>query len=180
MPALTQDLSYFQAGMESLEAYLLSEELFWPLTGDLPRLTIGGMLLAGKRLEVRAEAGEWMSLSDSLDAVCMKWRSAWERKAGREIHARLDLWKNYLEELRQDFDPGVYSNQVQWRVMLQLLGGGFLIPPHQLDALSGLDATLKTFWLPGAFVWEADLSTVFPEPDYWFLYGKLKSSREEY
>jgi hypothetical protein len=113
MPALTQDLSYFQAGMESLEAYLLSEELFWPLTGDLPRLTIGGMLLAGKRLEVRAEAGEWMSLSDSLDAVCMKWRSAWERKAGREIHARLDLWKNYLEELRQDFDPGVYSNQVQ-------------------------------------------------------------------
>jgi hypothetical protein len=176
MPTLAQDLSYFQAGMESLEAYLLSEELFWPLSGNLARLTLGGMLLAGKRLEARAEAGEWLPLAARLDAVRSKWRSAWERKATREVHARLDLWNNTLEEFRQNSDPGVYSQQVQWRVMLQLLGGGFLIPPHDLEALSGLDAILKSLWLPGAFVWEADLSAAFPEPDYWFLYGKLKLS----
>jgi len=180
MPTLAQDISYFQAGIESLEAYLLSEELFWPLAGDQPRLTIGGMLLAGKRLKVRAEAGMWVALLARLEAVRSKWRSAWERKAGREIHARLILWKNFLDELRQNSDPGVYSQQVQWRVMLQLLGGGLLIPPHELEALSGLDAILKTFWIPGAFVWEADLSPAFPEPDYWFLYGKLKASREEF
>jgi hypothetical protein len=180
MPTLAQDLSYFQAGMESLEAYLLSEELFWPLAGNLPRLTLSGMLLAGKRLEVRAEAGEWLPLLTRLEAVRSKWRSAWERKAAREVHARLDLWKNYLEEFQQNLDPGVYSQQVQWRVMLQLLGGGLLIPPHDLETLNGLDEILKAFWLPGEFVWEADLSAAFPEPDYWFLYGALKISREEF
>ncbi len=51
MPTPAQDLSFFQAGLESLETYLLSEGLFWPLAGDLPRLTVGGMLLAGKRIE---------------------------------------------------------------------------------------------------------------------------------
>ncbi|KAF0106276.1 MAG: hypothetical protein FD146_2703 [Anaerolineaceae bacterium] len=189
MPTPAQDLSFFQAGLESLEAYLLSGELFWPLTlrqaqgsaGDLPpqigdrsRLTVGGMLLAGKRIEARA-AGDWPRLSVRLEAVRTKWRSAWERKAGREVHARLDLWKNYLEDARQNSDPGVYSQQVQWRVMLQLLGGELSAPPRELEAVRSLDAILRTAWLPGAFVWEADLSAVFPEPDYWFLYGRLKS-----
>jgi hypothetical protein len=175
MPTPAQDISFFQAGLESLEAYLLSEELFWPLTGNLPRLTVGGMLLAGKRIEVRA-AGGWTRLSVRLEAVRTKWRSAWERKAGREVHARLDLWKGYLEEVaRKSPDPGLYSQQVRWRVMLQLLGDEFSAPPRELEAVRGLDAILRTAWLPGAFVWEAGLSCAFPEPGYWFLYGKLKS-----
>jgi hypothetical protein len=159
MSMLEKDSAYFQEGMESLEAYLLSSELFWPLKANQPRLTVGGMLLASQRLRARLSSAEWGSRAEQLDRVRLKWRSAWERKAGREVHARLDLWRNFLDDVRQS-EPGagMYPQQVEYRV----------------EAVDALDRLLHTLWLPGAFVWDADLSGVFPEPEFWFLYGRLK------
>ena len=179
MPSPFQDISYFRAGLESLERYLLSDELFWSLDGDLPKLTIGGMLLDGKRLSVVSNQHEWTILSDRLDFLRSKWRSAWERKAGHEIHARLNLWKNYLQELREKFDPDNYSQQVQWRVMLQLLGCESPALAEELKTLPVLDSILKSHWLPGGFIWDVKLSIAFPEGQYWYLYGSLKSGFEE-
>ncbi|MDO9349234.1 MAG: hypothetical protein Q7T47_08095, partial [Anaerolineales bacterium] len=118
------------------------------------------------------------ALEGKMDAVRTKWRSAWERKAGREVHARLDLWRNYLSDCRDSPEnyADAYPQEVQWRVMLQLLSGEFSSPPPELEALSGLDTIVKSRWLPGEFIWDADLITGFPQQDYWFLYGKLKSS----
>jgi hypothetical protein len=175
MSMLEKDSAYFQEGMESLEAYLLSSELFWPLKANQPRLTVGGMLLASQRLRARLSSAEWGSRAEQLDRVRLKWRSAWERKAGREVHARLDLWRNFLDDVRQS-EPGagMYPQQVEYRVMLQLLRNELTVPVPDLEAVDALDRLLHTLWLPGAFVWDADLSGVFPEPEFWFLYGRLK------
>ncbi|MBU4225948.1 MAG: hypothetical protein KKC71_09030 [Chloroflexi bacterium] len=191
MPSPEQDLAFFQAGIQELTDYLLcaaptrSGELYWPLTpgaAGVQRLTIGALLLAQARLRARrfspAAQVEMAALEGKMDAVRMKWRSAWERKAGREVHARLDLWRNYLSDYRDspEHHAHAYPHEVQWRVILRLLSGEFVFPPKELDTLSSLDAIVKALWLPGEFIWEADLITGFPQQDYWFLYGKLKSS----
>ncbi len=175
MSTLEKDSAYFREGIESLEAYLLSEELFWPLSADQPRLTVGGMLLVSQRLRARLSFAGWGNWIEQLNRVRSRWRSAWERKAGREVRARLDLWRNFLEDVRQS-EPkaGMYSQQVEYRVMLQLLRDELTIRAPDLGAVDALDRLLRTLWLPGAFVWEADLTSVFPEPDFWFLYGRLK------
>ena len=175
MSTLEKDSAYFREGIESLEAYLLSDELFWPLQANQPRLTVGGMLLTSQRLRARLSFAGWESRSAQLDSVRLKWRSAWERKAGREVHARFELWRNFLDDVRQsELKTGMYSQQVEYRVMLQLLRDELTVPVPDLDAVDALDRLHRTMWLPGTFVWDADLTSVFPEPDFWFLYGKLK------
>jgi hypothetical protein len=55
---LKKDRAYLEAGIPELEDYLLSDELYWPISArghNLPRLTIGGLLLANDRLEARGE-----------------------------------------------------------------------------------------------------------------------------
>lgn len=182
MPSPAQDLAFVQAGVEELETYLLSEELYWPLSGFswLPRLTIGGLLLALKRLGGRsdfpAEAAQALSLEARLEALRSKWRSAWENKCRREVRARLDLWSNYLSDYRQspESQAGSYPQQVQWRVILQLLAGEFPLPPKEVEILAELDTMMKPFWSPGGFVWDPALEEAFPQAGFWFLYGSLK------
>ncbi len=185
MPTIEKDRAFFQAGVRELADYLRSGELFWQLSvreTDLPRLTIGGLLLAQRRLRVRLTAPaaqtDLIALEGQMDAVRSKWRSAWERKAGREVHARFTLWNSYLADYRQspESQADAYPHEVQWRVMLQLLSVEISSPLPELEALSDLDAVVKSFWRPGEFVWEADLMRAFPQQEYWFLYGKLKSS----
>ncbi len=183
MPSPEKDLAFLRAGIQELTDYLLSGELYWSLTpgaAGVPRLTIGGLLLAQARLRARRLSPtaqvEITALEGKMDSVRMKWRSAWERKAGREVHARLDLWRNYLSDYRDspEHQSHAYPHEVQWRVMLRLLSGEFVFSPKESETLSALDAIVKAHWLPGEFVWEADLATAFPQQEYWFLYGKLK------
>jgi hypothetical protein len=185
VPTPEKDYAFFQAGVGELVDYLLSGELFWQLSvheADLPRLTIGGLLLARARLQARFASpvtrADLTALEGQLDTIRSKWRSAWERKAGREVHARLDLWHNYLTDDLQSPEKhtGMYPQEVRWRVMLQLLSSEFLWSPGEQEILSSLDVVLMSHWLPGEFIWEADLSTAFPQRDYWFLFGKLKRS----
>jgi hypothetical protein len=185
VPTPEKDYAFFQAGVGELADYLLSGELFWQLSvreADLPRLTIGGLLLARARLRARLASqvirADLTALEGQLDKIRSKWRLAWERKAGREVHARLDLWQNYLTDYRKapENHADMYPQEVRWRVMLQLLSGEFPWSPGEQEILSSMDVVLKSHWLPGEFIWEADLSTAFPQRDYWFLFGKLKRS----
>ena len=124
MNPVEKDKAYLEAGIPELGDYLLSNELYWPITArgyDLPRLTIGGILLAQSYLEARGERIE--SFVVQLDAVRSKWRVAWETKAGREVQARMRLWSNYLADYSQNPEghADVYPHEVRYRVMLHLL-----------------------------------------------------------
>jgi len=184
MPTLIQDREFFEAGVGGMEAYLLSNELFWPLSGghSLPRLTIGGLLLAGRRLRARtttpAGRDEVNSLEAQLADIRSRWRAAWERKAGREVHSRLGLWQDFLAEYQRspDLHADEYSQEVHERAVLHLLGNEFPSPLDEFRALHDLDQILKSHLHPGGFIWEPDLAASFPPDEYWFLYGKLKSS----
>ena len=173
MPTLQQDQRYFQAGIQELKEYLLSKTLFWPLAAPMPRLTIGGLLLAQKRLQTENLGTR---LDPKLATLREKWRAAWEKKAAHEFGARFNLWKNYLDDYHADPETYAenYAHEIRWRVMLDLLERELSSDPAETEALLALDKILQIKFVPGDFIWDKNLETGFSQSEYWFLYGRLK------
>jgi len=189
MPTTEYDLRYLRAGIQELESYLLSGEIYQPLgisapIGEkpYPQLTLGWLLLARLRARATAQSSaqkaELERLSQELEATRTRWRAAWEKKARAEFRARLNLWRDFLEEYRQDPEANYdrYGYEVGRRVLLQLLSGEIdELPEAEQEALSGLDLVLKAIFVPGEFIWDGELAASFPKTPYWYLYGRIKS-----
>ncbi|MFU8773928.1 MAG: hypothetical protein ACNA8H_16100 [Anaerolineales bacterium] len=187
MPSQKYDLAYLKAVVAQLERYLHSKELYFP-TGEkpppgeppFPRITPGGLLLTVARLNAwqltPTVASEYSSYVDQMEELIKNWRVAWEGKVVRDFSARLNLWKNFLEDHRKNpaanYDR--YAYEVRSRVILHLLSKeGAQIPPEKLDIIPDLDRILKTVFVSGSFIWEQELSHGFPQGTYWYLYGSI-------
>jgi hypothetical protein len=177
-----QRLAFVQAGLKELESYLQSDILFWTMTGpsSLPRLTIGGLLLEVACLhggsEPASEAMQPAAIDRQLDTVRLKYPAAWQKKCRAEAHSRLRLWQDALAEYQNSADPQEqsYAQLVKWRVMLELLIKETQMDPAEVDILTELDKMVQLTWLPGDFAWEPEYQKIFPEPEFWFLYGRLR------
>lgn len=170
--------TYFQAALDELETYLLSNELYWQLSVpgiSLSRLTLGQLLLT--RLRIQARGFLLPEEEDRLEQIRRRWPAAWEKKARREFNSRLNLWKNYLEDYFESPSnyAADYPQEVRLRVILALLRQEISPPPPEEETLAALDARLRTVFIPGPFVWEANLCAVFPQQTWWYLYGRLKT-----
>lgn len=177
MTSAEKDRAYLEAGIPEIESYLLSDELYWPISArgyELPRLTIGGLLLAKIRLEARGERIE--AFRSGLDSVRLKWRVAWESKASREFQSRFGLWKNYLMDYRQNPEgqADAYPHEVRNRVILQSLQTELPEGLPEQEALSPLDKIVRNNLSSADFIWEPELESGFPRDEYWFLYGNLR------
>jgi hypothetical protein len=188
MASADYDLGYLEAAAELLEKYLLSKEIYWKINASsppgepgYPSLTLGAILLSQQR------AASWhltahqedrrFRVDNRIHQTHMKWRTAWSSKAREEFRSRLELWRNYLEEFRQDPDGNYdrYPYEVSRRVMLQLLSREAVdIPRAQEQMLSGLDRILEGVMLPGVFVWDEALESGFSLEDFPYLYYHLK------
>ena len=192
-PTASYDLQYLQAGLDQLESYLLSKDIYRPIgmqaargQPPYPQLTLGWLLLACQRLQATAqtpaERMELERLSQQLDAMRSRWRTAWGSKAQAEFRARLNLWRDYLEEYRQEPAANLdrYAYEINRRLLLEILAPeAAQLPDSDVQALAGLDGWLKSAFIPGAFIWEPVLSASFPQPTYWYLYGKPRQDIEQ-
>jgi len=190
MPSPEYDLRYLKAGIEQLEPYLLSSDVYWSIgtrapAGETPypQLTLGGLLLARLRahssIKKSTQQVELEELSGQLNDLHTRWRVAWEGKASKEFPARLNLWKNFLEEYRANPETQYdrYTYEVTRRVMLHLLGAETEnIPQAQRDLLASLDLLLHTIFISGDFIWDVTLTASFPQEQYWYLYGRIPKS----
>ena len=170
-----KDKAFFQAGLQQLEEYLLSKELYWASsvhTTDFTQITLGAMLLVRERLKGWRTPG-LTELSMQMDAVRLKWRSAWDEKARREVRARGELWKNYFVEARNHPVEAArqYPYEVRLRAILTLLMDDIRETPA--DWLTSFDAELRRILKGDAFVWDPSLAWNFPQESFWFLYGTL-------
>jgi hypothetical protein len=188
------DLRYLKAGVEELEQYLLSSQLYWPVhvvtpTGETPylRLTPGELLLAREKLRAHSlspgDNDEVTSpvqakidrLEGDFEVIRSKWRGNWGKKAAQDFSSRLALWRNFLGDYRKvpDDQAPFYAYEVRTRVILQLLEPEAVgIPAAELDMRTGLDTLLRAILVPGEFIWEAALEAGFPKADYWYLYAQ--------
>ncbi|MCJ7530502.1 MAG: hypothetical protein MUO64_05660 [Anaerolineales bacterium] len=194
MSKVEYDLRYLKAGVEELEQYLLSSQLYWPVhvvtpTGETPypRLTPGELLLAQEKLRAHSlspgDNDEVTSpvqakidrLEGDFEVIRSKWRGNWGKKAAQDFSSRLALWRNFLGDYRKvpDDQAPFYAYEVRTRVILQLLEPEAVgIPAAELDMRTGLDTLLRAILVPGEFIWEAALEAGFPKADYWYLYAQ--------
>jgi hypothetical protein len=184
----TYELSYLKASLPLLEAYLLSNDLYWPVRSPhpagsppFPSLTLSAMLLSEARLsspltphDLRADVERART---ELHLLREHWRTAWERKVEREFNARLKLWRDFLEEYRSR--PAVHKDRYGYeagrRVMIELLQAETRsLPAQQMDLLYALDELLRAIFVPGDFIWDDWTKPAFPAQPFWYLYGRLK------
>jgi hypothetical protein len=189
MTSAEYDLSFLEAGIDQLENYLLSKDIYRPIgikapsgLPPYPQLTLGWLLLALLRARSAslssAQETRLHHLTTQLEAIQSHWRTAWTLKAQAEFRARLNLWRDFLNEFRQSPAGNIdrYAYEVTRRVLLQLLQEEAQhLPEPDLQALSGLDHWLKAIFAPGSFVWDEHLMPGFPEATYWYLYGAPKA-----
>jgi hypothetical protein len=183
MKAFSGNTAFIRAGLEDLEDYLQSDVLYWSLAGGggMQRLTLGGLLLGmaveGARCKLPTDKVELARMENRMETTRSRWQTAWERKCRQEVPARLNQWRQYLEEQQQSpgSEAASYPQEVKRRAILHLLSRQTMVLPEEMMVLEGLDTMVKFRWVPGDFVWESDLATAFPEPEYWFLYGRMRS-----
>jgi hypothetical protein len=183
------DLNYINAGVDQLEEYLQSPEIFQTIgisaaigQTPYPQLSLGNLLLAQKRLQAaiqdHAENLDWHRLSHELEASHSRWQVAWEKKADAEFRQQLDLWSQFLEEYDKDPQANYdrYGYEVRRRAILQILTDEVDNPKETTqEMLSNLDEYLRAVLVPGEFIWDSWYSSSFPSTSYWFLYGIIKS-----
>jgi len=186
MPSVKYDLEFISAGIESIETFLGSKSLFWPIhrpspPGEptFPRLTLGGLLLSKARLESRDllfnESHQFDAIKIDLYNIRTKRIVAWERKVKREFQSRLRQWQQYLSELTHNPNSFIayYGSEVRIRVLLDLLGTDTQACYDNVsDQVDQLDLLLRSVFQEGKFIWEDEISTGFNSTQYWFLWGK--------
>jgi len=188
MPDTAFELAYLEAGLEMLESYLLSNEIYWtvrtrPSSGltAFPSLTLARMLLARVKIESIPVSPEMDRLrfvcNQKIDGFRIRWRVAWEAKAQKEATAYLMLWQAFLEEYisRPEEHADRYSYEVTRRVMLELLFREIADPDERaIELLAALDLKVKSSFFSGEFIWEREFSHSFPSDRFWYLFGRLR------
>lgn len=178
-------LRYLENGLEILEDYLFSNEMFWTLGGSssrsqsgLPTLSLGGLLLSRASLLAlpltESERLRFERQEQRLQQVRSRWQVAWSKKAAKSFSVRLRMWGEYINELRENPEEhvGRYAYEVRWRVMLQLLlPEASEIETAELDLLKTLDTALRQHLAGDKFIWEPEMARGFPADEFWFLYG---------
>jgi hypothetical protein len=184
--AYEADWIFLRTAIPELQEYILSNDIFRILRPpsrapggvQLSQLSIGNLMLSQQRLTALDLSGpqqdELADLTQQIDQVREEWRANWGIKAEREFASRLNLWQQYLRELRSDSgqQSATFANEVRNRAILRLLRTE--IPAHTQardeEQLNMLDQILRGLSKPGEFVWEQELSKGFPENVFWFLY----------
>lgn len=184
--AFENDLAFLRAALPELQDYILSKEIFRPLgqpvrmpnSVQIPQLTIGNLLLSQARLAAQSPAGEPSAepteIIQRIEQERNAWRANWAKKAASEYSSRLNLWNQYLRELRADHRAyaASYPTEVRHRAILRLLVAEMLggIPQNEVEQLNLLDGILSGLTQPGPFVWEPGVESAFPSDSFWFLY----------
>jgi hypothetical protein len=192
MVSCEYDLRFLRAGAKQLGKYLLSDNIYWPLdvqaaSGEspYPQLTLGWLLLFLQRAESSCEGKdihlEREHINQEIETTRAKWLSAWKNKARAEFHARLNLWRDFLEEYRINPKDNYnrYSYEVNRLVILHLLWAeAGDIRQSDIQMFNALDSMLRARFIPGTFVWDDKLAPSFPKSNYWYLYGSLAHEAE--
>ncbi len=188
--AFENDWVFLQAALPGLREYILSQDIYRPVAlparaprgVQLPQLTIGNPLLSQARLSALVlddeQRAELAGIARQLERARNEWRVHWGRKAAREYSSRLNLWSQYLRDLRADLraNAAFYPNEVRHRAILRLLVPEMLegIPQNEVEQINQFDEILRGLTQPGPFVWEPEAESAFPWDGFWFLHVAMR------
>jgi len=189
---LSRDLMILEAMVMDLDAYLMSESMWWMMAhSDIPRLTLGGVLMRRHRLLVlkdQLESDEQNRLQTALEQfeqVLDEKVIRFEYRAHQELRARMSEWAGHLRELKSNVMAEIenYANVVDTRVVITATLDKLQEPPYRpavkiAQELAQLDQNLRNRWHDGDFIWPQVWKPAYPREKYWYLYGRRKQVSE--
>jgi len=182
---LDRDLRALATMASNLTPYLYEDEMYGYLSGDLPNLTLGGLLLRLYRLgrlENLLDADQQTMLQDSrinFEAECAKWAVHYETKLQQELHARLDAFDQFLNECGDDL-PSCAANypvQAEKRTIIEHLNDELVeleARPEEIEnRLRHIDQKLRRLLVESDFISDERLEAVYPKGRFWWMYGYI-------
>lgn len=185
---LTWDLMILQEMAAQMGDYLKSEALFWPLGHrEMPMLTLGGFWLRQHRLNslqtllTKDQQTELSKATDLYETAVANWVVRTEQRANTELATRIRQWHEYLRDVwaGNSADMAAYPTQVENRAIMAALLNVLQERPYLLDdalaaKIAFQDKGLQARWQSGPFVWPEEWQPAYPEPEFWWLYGRPK------
>lgn len=183
---LDRDVRTLAAMASNLTPYLYEDEMYGHLAGDLPRLTLGGLLMRLyrlRRLEQALSAEQATQVQDAqinFEAERSAWTVHYENKIQHEINVRLNVFERFLKDYGDDAAARTadYPNQAERRSIIEHLrteAQKYDLWSEEFEAqLKELDQKLQRVFRQGRFIYSDDrLADVYPQDQFWWLYGYL-------
>jgi len=179
---LNHDVHIVQAMASRLVPFVYENEIFGYTPDDLPKLTIGGLLMRLHRLTLLGnllsdeQRQRLATAQQQVDSVKQEWLVAYTNKTTDELIIRINEWNQFLNECRQNQDEcrEMYPAMVEKRVMAQVLANEArelnALTPEIEKRLNGIDSQLQGYFKAGSFVWDQRLQGTYPQDQYGFLY----------
>lgn len=182
---LERDVRALGAMAANLTPYLYEKELYGYLSGDLPRLTVGGLLMRLyrlSRLTDQLSAEQQNIVQDAainLEAEQAEWGVHYELKVQQELEARLISLSRFLEECREGNSACAenYPIEAEKRIIIEHLRREAaeleVLTPELETRLRQVDSQLRRLLTDGPFITDPILQEVYPRDEFWWLYGYI-------
>jgi hypothetical protein len=182
---LDRDVRSLVAMAAHLTPWLYEDELYGHVAGDLPRLTLGGLLLRLYRLErlsdhLRAE--QQMQVQEAraqFELARAQWAAHYEQKLRRELQTRVHAFELFLTDCEEDLSACAlnYPVQAEKRTIIHHLvqeASALEIFDSQLHArIREIDRRLRSIIREGECLADERLCRVYPRTEFWWLYGAV-------
>jgi len=186
---LERDLRVLAAMATNLTPYLYEDEMYGYLGGDLPRLTLGGLLMRLyrlSRLQDRLTVEQQAVVEDAranFEAGRSKWAVHYESKLVNELRSRAEALLRFLDECTDDLVSctASYPSQAEKRTMIEHLqeeaeGLNLLTEDHRA-LINVVDQKIRRVLRDGTFITDERLKDVYPRDKFWWLYGSVGESK---
>jgi hypothetical protein len=173
------------------ESFLFSNEIYW-------QLNLSNKKFSPSERRVRISAGRLLissfmlhnlnyldndSILNQFLALKTKWLANWQKKVSEELPVRIRQWNQFIQDLRSDseFSQPQMNNQLQIRLMIGLLIDEIdeLERENFFQQITILDQKYKYATLEDGFIWDSELSEIFPPEKYWYMYRKFLQPGEK-
>lgn len=175
---IDEDRRFITRSAEEMALYLSSDVLLWRMTGQNNPLCPGNLLLAQARLSfIPGDSDE--TFIGTIKNLIQSRATAWEKKVDRELPMRVNQWQGLVEDFhRNNGIDATYPYNVRVRVILDLLMNETrFVDPSTTMKIELADDLLGRMVKKGEFVWDRELSMVFPQGTYTYLYYEQAGKR---
>ncbi len=186
---LDRDVQTLAAMASNLTPYMYEDVVFGHLSGDLPRLTLGGLLLRLyrlTRLEPYLDDEQRTQVRDAqinFEAERARWAVHYEQKLQRELDGRLNALEQFLTDCHTETPCAPeYPVCAEKRTMIAHLRDEATehdVLAEEIAARVGqLDTALQHVTQSGPFVYTDErLAQVYPQARFWWLYRHVPENR---
>ncbi len=180
------DLEIAEAMVAELEDYIVKDELYRTLivrtaAGDENMRMTGGALLArlhrlqGERPDLApAQQQRLDAVQRTAESVIRSLRGRFHERLHREMKARLDSLRWFLDECHEDRQrcrtefPFEMRNRQRIEEILKEVGTN--LPADLKEQLQQVDRRIREIAVGGEFTWDPRVQRIYPPDRYWYLY----------